>query len=423
MADEIDSPRLRKLDPAGTEEFWADVAEQGAPLVEPVLDDDQDVWLTFLYRSSEPVTDVSVFGGPAGWDAPGNLMHHVDGTDVWYLTCRVRADLRCTYRLAVDDVDSAAAKAEDWEERTAHWFTDPLNPATFVYPADEFLGADETVVSLIELPAAPAQPWITPRSDGNPGELVEHLHRSEILGNERRIWVYTPRGYRPDDEPYPLLVLFDGDVARGPIPFPTILDNLIDDGRIPPTVAVLVDSLTQEVRNRELPCGTPFLKYLTDELLPWAREQYRITTDPARTIVAGQSHGGQAAAFAALNRPDIFGTVISQSGSFWWSPDDDHEHEWLARQYAETERQPVRLYLEVGLQERGPTADDGPSMVVANRHFRTIVRSKGYDVTYTEYNGGHDYACWRGSLADALTTVTAPPQPSPAGTGRGQLPA
>lgn len=409
MSDHIDSPRLRKLDPDGTDEFWADVAEQGAPLVEPVLDDDHHVWLTFLYRSSEPVTGVSVFGGPAGWEAPDNQMHHLDGTDVWYLTCRVRADLRCTYRLAVDDVDGAAAESEDWQESTAHWFADPLNPATFVYPADEFLGSHETVVSLIELPAAPAQPWLTPRSDGNTGELVQHLHRSEILDNERRIWVYTPPGYRPDDEPYPLLVLFDGDVVQGPMPFPTILDNLIDDGRIPPMVAVLVDSLTQEVRNRELPCGTPFLGYLTDELLPWARDQYRITTDPARTIVAGQSHGGQAAAFAALNRPEIFGTVISQSGSFWWSPDDDHEHEWLTRQYAETERRPVRFYLEAGLQERGQTPDHGPSILVANRHLRTILRSKGYEVEYSEFNGGHDYACWRGSLADALTTVTGQP--------------
>lgn len=334
-------------------------------------------------------------------------MRRLDGTDVWYLTFRVRADLRCTYRLAVDDSDGSAAEAEDWQERTADWFTDPFNPATFTYPADEFLSSDETVVSLIELPSAPAQPWLAQRADGKQGELVQTLHRSEILDNERRIWIYTPPGYQPDDEPYPLLVLFDGDTVRGPMPFPTILDNLIDAGRIPPMVAVLVDSLTQEVRNRELPCGAPFLEYLTDELLPWARSQYRITTDPARTIVAGQSHGGQAAAFAGLRRPDVFGNVITQSGSFWWSPEDDPEHEWLNRQYAESERQPVRFYIEAGLLERGQTPEHGPSILVTNRHLRTILRSKGYEVEYAEYNGGHDYACWRGSLADALITLAA----------------
>jgi enterochelin esterase family protein len=406
LSDRIESPRLQLLDPGRTDEFWAEVADLGTPLVEPVPHDDQDVWLTFLYRARERVQNVSVFGGPAGWDPPGNVMHHLSGTDVWYLTFRVRADLRCTYRLAVDDVDSTAAKAEDWYQRTAHWFADPLNPATFVFPEDELTGSHETTVSLAELPGAPAQPWITPRADGPHGKLDQHLHRSDALGNERRIWVYTPPGYSREDDPYPLLVLFDGDTVLGPMPTPTILDNLIADGRIPPMVAVLVDSLTQEIRNRELPCGAPFLGYLTDELLPWVRERYRVTTDPAHTIVAGQSHGGQAAAFAGLRRPDVFGNVLTQSGSFWWSPDDDHEHEWLTRQYAESERRPVRFYVEAGLQERGQTPDHGPSILAANRHLRTILRSKGYDVEYKEFNGGHDYACWRGSLADGLIALT-----------------
>ncbi|WP_170989574.1 enterochelin esterase [Kribbella jiaozuonensis] len=398
---------MRELDPGRVAEFWDEVGGDGSPMVESVGDGGGDVWLTFLYRAAEAVSSVAVFGGPAGWEAPGNLMRRLDGTDVWYLTFRVGADLRCTYRLAISDGDGSAVEAEDWQERTADWFTDPLNPATFVFPEDEFLGSDGTVVSLVELPSAPEQPWLAPREDGKRGELVQKLHRSEFLDNERRIWIHTPPGYQPNDEPYPLLVLFDGDVVRGPIPFPTILDNLINAGRIPPMVAVLVDSLTQEVRNRELPCGAAFLEYLTDELLPWVREQYPITTDPARTIVAGQSHGGQAAAFAGLRRPDVFGNVISQSGSFWWSPDDDPEHEWLTRQYAESERQPVRFYLEAGLMERGQTPDYGPSILVANRHLRTILRIKGYDLEYAEYNGGHDYACWRGSLADALIKLAA----------------
>jgi enterochelin esterase family protein len=98
--------------------------------------------------------------------------------------------------------------------------------------------------------------------------------------------------------------------------------------------------------------------------------------------------------------------VISQSGSFWWSPDDDHEHEWLTRQYAASERRPVRIYLDVGLLERGPAPADGPSLLVANRHLRTILQTKGYDLTYTEFNGAHDYICWRGSLADALIALS-----------------
>lgn len=67
----------------------------------------------------------------------------------------------------------------------------------------------------------------------------------------------------------------------------------------------------------------------------------------------------------------------------------------------------MRFYLEAGLMERGLTPEHGPSILVANRHLRTILGSKGYELEYAEYNGGHDYVCWRGSLADGLIALAA----------------
>jgi hypothetical protein len=40
-----------------------------------------------------------------------------------------------------------------------------------------------------------------------------------------------------------------------------------------------------------------------------------------------------------------------------------------------------------------------------NRNFRDILKLKEYPVTYSEYDGGHDYLCWRGSVADGLIAL------------------
>jgi enterochelin esterase-like enzyme len=408
------SPRVAALqqaieagDQSALDAFWQKIAAQEAPLVEPIADDDRRVLLTFLWRAAEPVDHVLVFGGPALGDMVSNRMLHLAGTDLWHLTYRVRNDLRTTYRLSPNDSLVPFEEVKDWKDwamRVATWRPDPLNPRTFVFAKDEDEpNAFEQVVSVIELPDAPPQPWSDSRPGVPAGRVELHRMCSDILGNERRVWVYTPPGYTAGGEPYGLLLLFDGWACIHLLPVPTVLDNLLAESRIPPLVAVMPDSPDREARNRELPCHPPFADFLVRELLPWARARYHVTDDPARTIVGGASYGGLAAAFAGLRHPEVFGNVLSQSGSFWWKPDGDEEHEWLTRQFVDSPALPLRFYLDVGLLEN--TYDDGPSQRCANRHLRDVLRAKGYPVHYVEYNGGHDYVCWRGTLADGLLAL------------------
>jgi enterochelin esterase family protein len=226
--------------------------------------------------------------------------------------------------------------------------------------------------------------------------------RSSILGNERRIWLYTPPSYAPGDR-HGLLILLDGWIYTHDIPTPVILNNLLAAGRIGPTVALMVDSLDEKTRDRELACYPPFAAFLADELLPWARERYGTSTGQAHTIVGGSSYGGLAAAFAARARPDQFGKVLSQSGSFWWKPDDDHEYEWLTRQFVDGPLLPLQFYLSVGRQEA--SARIRPNQLIASRHLRDVLRAKGYLVHYQETDGRHDHPSWRGTLADGILAL------------------
>ena len=146
--------------------------------------------------------------------------------------------------------------------------------------------------------------------------------RSVVLDNERRVWVYLPPGYDPGQDaghaPYAVLVVFDALAYLHAIPTPAILDNLLAAHKLPPCVALFVDNVD---RDHELPCSAPFADFLAHELLGWARERYPLTSDPARTVVAGSSYGGLAATFAGFRHSEVFGAVLSQSGAFWWRPE------------------------------------------------------------------------------------------------------
>ena len=37
-----------------------------------------------------------------------------------------------------------------------------------------------------------------------------------------------------------------------------------------------------------------------------------------------------------------------------------------------------------------------------NRRLQPILRENGYDVTYREFSGGHNYTCWRDEVWMAL---------------------
>lgn len=39
---------------------------------------------------------------------------------------------------------------------------------------------------------------------------------------------------------------------------------------------------------------------------------------------------------------------------------------------------------------------------------RDVLLKKGYEIHYSEFNVGHDGACWRGSFADGLIALLGP---------------
>ncbi len=405
IQDAATSPRIAALQgdvvaghTAAVEAFWREVGTQATPLIEAIPGDDAHRLVTFLWRAEEETTNVVVFGGFVYYfDFEHNQMTRLLDTDVWYKTDRVRADVRAWYRLAPND---SLEPSPDWATRTAGFQPDPLNPRHYLVKgsADSPFGSRDEVWSVIELPETPPQLWVERRPHVPSGRVDEHQMHSHLLDNDRLLWIYTPPAYAPDTEPCPLVVLLDGYIYTHVIPTPTILDNLIATGYLPPVVALMVNPPDLDGRLRELACSQPFVDFLAQELIPWVRRKYHVTTDPTQVVVGGSSLGGLTAAFAGLRYPDIFGNVLSQSGSFWWRPQGDGKPNWLGRQFAASPTVPLRFYLDVGsLESEGQRR--------ANEQTRDLLRAKGYLVQYTEYSGGHTFLCWQGTLPDGLHTL------------------
>lgn len=387
------SPTLRQLaeqlkQGATTQAFWKDREQQGTPLVEALADSPNERLVTFLWRGARQ--NVRLFGSPSGGH---DALQRLGDSDVWYATYRVPSSARLSYQLAPD-----VPEAGDRRTLLATAQRDPLNPHSFGNQKYE----PSLTRSVMELPDAPPQPWLNKRAHVAPGSVERESLKSEILGNTRDVYVYRPAGWKNIDQQPGLLVLFDAHAYTRQVPTPTILDNLIADGLIPPTAALIIANPSDETRPVELPPNADFARFMAQELMPWAKQQ-GLATDARHTVVAGSSYGGLASAWLGLQHPELFGNVLSLSGSYWWSPPNT-EDQWLARQYAASPRLPLRFYLQAGLFE-DKSGSPGAGILDSNRQLRNVLQAKGYPVEHAEYASGHDYLQWRGSLACGLISL------------------
>ena len=373
-----------------TDDFWAMIEEKGTPLVEDGEDGRKIV--TFLGRGAQ--RNIRLFGAPSG---DHEELQQLAGSDIWFKSFDVPDATRLSYQLAFDvpDVPGTARDRRIAILSTAK--ADPLNRQPWPSKALDAYNQD----SVLELAGAPPQPWVAEK--GNPAGTLKTLSiESAALGNRRDITIYRPPGFDPTRTDTILLFVFDADQYLERVPVPRMLDNMIADDAVPPVVAIFVANPDRAARARELPANPAFADFMATELYPLVLKEAGITISAARTVLAGSSYGGLAAATVAMRHPEIFGNVLSMSGSFWWSPPGTPEdrREYVAGLVAESGLLPLRFFLAAGLFETGAHGTAG--ILDTSRHLRDVLQAKGIPVTYRDYAGGHDYLVWQGVLPDGL---------------------
>jgi len=225
-------------------------------------------------------------------------------------------------------------------------------------------------------------------------------------GTTSEWWVYVPAKPAPP-EGYALMVFQDGQWAKNySVP---CLDNMIDKGDLPPTVAVFIKpsehSDGRSIRWRQYDVlSNEYVRFVLDEYMPVVEKNVpgKITDDPARRCIAGLSSGGICAFTAAWERPDKFGLVLSWIGSYTniasgdSKKDGGHNYPALIRK---TDKKPIRVFLQDGKQDLD---NEHGNWWIANLNMVASLKYKGYDYKWVPGNGFHSDAQGRATMPDAI---------------------
>jgi len=169
------------------------------------------------------------------------------------------------------------------------------------------------------------------------GSVNIDWYPSPSLKLTRRVYVYTPPGYRTGTERYPVLYLLHGGggdeeawTSMGRTP--QILDSLIAQGKAKPMIVVMTNGDANQTAAQSLVPPPPrsagmsasptvgaalaFPESLVADVVPYIDKTYRTLADRQSRAVAGLSMGGMHAATVALLHPDTFAWVGCFSGAY-----------------------------------------------------------------------------------------------------------
>lgn len=267
----------------------------------------------------------------------------------------------------------------------------------------------------------PAQPVTTESSSRAVGGLRLHELSSRVFLNKRYLRVWVPPGYDlPENSGhrYPVFYLNDGqNLFESATSFTGIewqvdetADRMIRVGAIPPAIFVGIDNARVERLKEYLPyrslnplvlrpLGDRYPRFLTQEVMPFVAQNYRVAKGPENTSLGGSSLGGLIALYVVIAAPGIFGKVLIESPSLWVA------NRQILREARSVRQWPEKVFLGIGTREIG--RDDKDQQTVENvRELERILRRNGLDERRLRViiadGATHSEAAWAARFPEAL---------------------
>lgn len=421
--------------------------------------------VTFLYRLDYEEFDVKpsvyLFSNIKGCLLTDETkLQPIAGTDILYLCLILPSDLRFSYNFAkIDNLTEMVIRhssninmnttssnyqligkfKEACELQSALFEQNKIgidhnNPRNITYYLDydnprEYHGME----SYVELPLAPSQPYIPEnleivkanrdalKQEGRLREYLLQFNETSLKGiadyqgetSTRKYWVYLPKEYVHNvEKPYPMILFLDGSDYLNQIPTPIILDKMVKEGVIPPTIAVYLE-YSNIYRAKEYDCNDVFTHFISNGFIELLRNKHQlpITNDSRFITIAGSSMSGLAAFYAGLTYPSIFGNVIAQSPSF--ESKEMKKFKKLIGSHIGNCKNSI-FSIEVGNYETLPVdlqfydrekTLQSYSSLEANKLIIDHMSRHGVNISLHQFTGAHSALCWRGTISKRIKEI------------------
>ena len=346
------------------------------PLIEPAA-------ATFVYRGE---ADAVYLRRWMHGETDGLPLERLDGTDLWHARVSVPKGARLEYKFDVV------------RDGTGAWINDPLNPEEATDP----FGANSVCRTYGYVTPA----WSQPDPSAPAGKIDILSVQSAAFGEERLVRTYLPPGFA-ENRRYSLLIFHDGDDFLAHAGLPTILDNLIHRGDIPPVIAVLTQA---HDRIAEYTGGSRHEDFVAQDLLPTLRARLPLREDPGGVVLVGASLGAVASLSTAWHHAGVVGGLVLLSGSFVFDRGVLRERDPLFTRIAdfvdrlrEAPRDlPRRIFVSCGIYE---------GLIGQNRALVDFLRQRSRAVRFREPRDAHHWQNWRDQMRAGLTWTLPGPRP------------
>ena len=380
-------------------------AAAGAPnVVSPEVHADR----TVTFRIAAPkATEVTLVGD---WvDGAQKLTKADDG--VWSLTLGPLAPSTYIYTFNVDGVST----------------TDPINPRTKIRTR----GGGSLLVVLADSPS------VQEAQDVPHGAVEVNWQKSSVLGETRRVLVYTPPGYSQNSSHrYPVLFLLHGSgdnadswATVGNLNF--IADNLIAEKKMTPMVIVMPNFYSatfvsspgrgagggrrvgggddavagggSNTNNADGNSGggrggggesgnAKYYKYLVEEILPMVESKYHVATGRENRAVAGMSLGANQSLDLFFGHFDLFSSVGALCPSRYGAIENTYAS--LLTDAKNMNAKTSVLWVGCGRQD--------PQHFPGSQRVDEVLTAHQINHVWHPTEGVHNYAIWRDYLVEFL---------------------